>query len=143
MAAIVNEWRADRRYSSIAWSDRLGDDAPMVADPALRQVIGNAIDNALDVSPDWVGIHAMIEGEMLVLEISDRGPGFTPEMLDAFGRPYHSTKGKPGGGLGLFLLVNVIRKLGGAVTAANRPEGGAQVRISLPLAGLAGRGITA
>ena len=143
MAAIVNEWRADRRYSSIAWSDRLGDDAPMVADPALRQVIGNAIDNALDVSPDWVGIHAMIEGEMLVLEISDRGPGFTPEMLDAFGRPYHSTKGKPGGGLGLFLLVNVIRKLGGAVTAANRPEGGALVRISLPLAGLSGRGIMA
>ncbi|TPE65066.1 HAMP domain-containing histidine kinase [Sandaracinobacter neustonicus] len=143
MVAIVNEWRADRRYGSIAWTDRLGDDAPMLADPALRQVIGNAIDNALDVSPDWVGIHAMIEGEMLVLEISDRGPGFTPEMLSAFGRPYHSTKGKPGGGLGLFLLVNVIRKLGGAVTGANRAEGGALVRISLPLAGLAGREVPA
>ncbi|MCG2842635.1 ATP-binding protein [Sandaracinobacter sp. RS1-74] len=139
LAGIVNEWRADRRYDSIVWSDRLGEDVPMVADPALRQVIGNAIDNALEASPDRVEIAASLEADMLLLDISDRGPGFTPEMLEAFGRPYHSTKGRPGGGLGLFLLVNVIRKLGGSVAAQNRAEGGARVRIHLPLAGLAGR----
>ncbi|MBC7500340.1 MAG: sensor histidine kinase, partial [Herminiimonas sp.] len=45
-------------------------------------------------------------------------------------------KGRPGGGLGLFLSVNVARTLGGSVTAHNRTQGGAVVRITLPLAAL-------
>jgi two-component system sensor histidine kinase RegB len=72
-----------------------------------------------------------------VLEIADRGTGFAPEILATFGQPYRSTKGKPGGGLGLFLLVNVLRKLGGEASAENRLDGGARVRIVLPLAALA------
>jgi recombination protein RecA len=55
-----------------------------------------------------------------------------PEMLERLGTPYHSTKGR-GGGLGLFLVVNVVRKLGGSVSARNRPEGGAVVTLNLPL----------
>src|SRR3546814_15517590 len=66
---------------------------------------------------------------MLVIEIADRGPGFSPEMLENFGQPYRSTKGRPGGGLGLFLLVNVLRKLGGGASVANRDAGGALGRI--------------
>jgi two-component system sensor histidine kinase RegB len=34
-----------------------------VADPALRQIIGNVIDNALEVSPDFVEIRAEMEPE--------------------------------------------------------------------------------
>src|SRR3546814_2760391 len=74
---------------------------------------------------------------MLVIEIADRGPGFSPEMLENFGQPYRSTKGRPGGGLGLFLLVNVLRKLGGGASVANRAAGGALVRIFLPISALA------
>jgi two-component system sensor histidine kinase RegB len=58
-------------------------------------------------------------------------------MLAQFGKPYQSSKGRPGGGLGLFLAVNVARTLGGSVTAANRPEGGAQVKLTLPLSSIA------
>ncbi len=57
-------------------------------------------------------------------------------MLAQFGKPYQSSKGRPGGGLGLFLLVNVVRKLGGRVTAENAPQGGAVVSLYLPLAAL-------
>ncbi|WP_199556428.1 ATP-binding protein [Sandaracinobacteroides hominis] len=133
---IVAEWKTDRRYPAIMLTDRLDADVPILADPALRQVIGNAIDNALHVSPQWVGILAERENGMLMLEISDRGPGFTAEMLQAFGRPYHSTRDKPGGGLGLFLLVNVVRKLGGEASARNLPGGGAAVSIRLPLSSI-------
>jgi two-component system sensor histidine kinase RegB len=58
-------------------------------------------------------------------------------MLENFGKPYRSTKGRASGGLGLFLLVNVLRKLGGHAEVANRPEGGAVVRIFLPIKALA------
>lgn len=136
---IVGEWGASRLPDTIEYSDRFGDDVAIVSDPALRQVIGNILDNAGEVSPRWVGVAAARENGSLVLEIADRGPGFSQEMLQSFGQPYRSTKGKPGGGLGLFLLVNVLRKLGGDATAANREEGGALVRITLPLSAIAYR----
>lgn len=137
LSDIVDEWHAARSMGAIDFQDNFGADLAIVSDPALRQVIGNVIDNAIEVSPDWVGIRADREGEALALSIYDRGPGFPAEILDGFGKPYHSSKGRPGGGLGLFLLVNVIRKLGGEVRAENLPHGGAQVTIILPFAAIA------
>ncbi|MNV95011.1 Sensor protein TorS [compost metagenome] len=69
--------------------------------------------------------------------VSDQGPGFSPAVLKQIGTPYKSTKGRPGGGLGLFLSMNVARTLGGTVAARNLPEGGAEVTITLPLAAIA------
>jgi len=106
-------------------------------DSTLKQMIFNVLDNALEASPGWVALDAARDGDTLVLSISDAGPGFTPEMLAHFGQPYHSTKAQPGHGLGLFLVVNVSRTLGGTVSASNRPEGGALVRLTLPLAAVA------
>lgn len=137
LCAIVADYAASLMPGALTFDDRFGADMTIVSDPALRQVIGNVIDNAVEVSPDAVALTARREGEALVLTIADRGPGFAPAMRDHFGQPYRSTKGKPGGGLGLFLLVNVLRQLGGAATASNRDGGGAEVRIVLPLAALA------
>jgi two-component system sensor histidine kinase RegB len=57
-------------------------------------------------------------------------------MLANFAKPYFSTKGRPGSGLGLFLSVNVARTLGGTIEARNMAGGGAEVVIMLPLAAL-------
>jgi two-component system sensor histidine kinase RegB len=57
-------------------------------------------------------------------------------MLNQFGRPYQSTKGRPGSGLGLFLSLNVARSLGGNITPQNRETQGALVTITLPLTSL-------
>jgi len=134
---IMSEWRASRLPGIVDYDDRFGEDIAIVSDPALRQVIGNVIDNAAEMSPDWIGISTARERDALILSVTDRGPGFAPDMLASFGQPYRSTKGRPGGGLGLFLLVNVLRKMGGQASAENLPQGGARVRISLPLSALA------
>ncbi|UNK78767.1 ATP-binding protein [Sphingopyxis granuli] len=137
LAEIVEDSRAARMPGTVAFNDLFGADVAIVSDPALRQVIGNVVDNAAEVSPDWIGITASRDGDMAVIEIVDRGPGFSDEMLEHFGQPYRSTKGRPGGGLGLFLLVNVVRKLGGGASVTNRAARGARVRIFLPLSALA------
>ena len=137
LTEIVADYRASLLPGTLDFDDRFGADATIVSDPALRQVIGNVIDNAIEVSPGTVTLTALREDDALVIEIADRGTGFAPEILATFGQPYRSTKGKPGGGLGLFLLVNVLRKLGGEASAENRLDGGARVRIVLPLAALA------
>jgi len=134
---MVEDSRAGRLPGTVEFNDLFGPDVSIVSDPALRQVIGNVLDNAAEVSPDWTNVTASRDGDMAVIEIADRGPGFSEEMLESFGRPYSSTKGRPGGGLGLFLLVNVLRKLGGGASVANRDGGGALVRITLPLSALA------
>ena len=134
---IVADYRASLLPGTLDFDDRFGADVTIVSDPALRQVIGNVIDNAIEVSPGTVTLTALREDDALVIEIADRGTGFAPEILATFGQPYRSTKGKPGGGLGLFLLVNVLRKLGGEASAENRLDGGARVRIVLPLSALA------
>ncbi|MCR5869366.1 ATP-binding protein [Sphingomonas sp. J315] len=137
LTEIVADYRASLLPGTLDFHDHFGADVTIVSDPALRQVVGNVIDNAIEVSPGRVALTVSREGEALVLDIADRGPGFVPEILETFGQPYRSTKGKPGGGLGLFLLVNVLRKLGGEASAENRLDGGARVRIVLPLAALA------
>jgi two-component system sensor histidine kinase RegB len=135
VAEVIADWR-DRTAGEIRLHDEVDEDVAIVSDPALRQVIGNVIDNALEASPDGVVIHSQSIGDALVLDVLDKGPGFSPAMLEDFGRPYASTKGRSGGGLGLFLVVNVLRKLGGKVEVANRALGGAQVRLTVPLAAL-------
>ncbi len=133
---VVNSWRGSRQVASFQYNNRILEDRPVASDSALKQTIDNLLDNALEASPDWVGLDAMIEDGILHVMVTDRGPGFAPGMLGQIGKPYQSTKAKPGRGLGLFLAVNVVRKLGGSVVAANRAEGGAQVSLRLPLASI-------
>ncbi len=136
VAEIAREWRSMRASDALHDRNVFGADQPIIADTALRQVVFNVLDNAFEVSPGRVDLVASREEDALVLRISDAGPGFAPEMLARLGKPYQSSKGRLGGGLGLFLTVNVVRKLGGTVAAANRSEGGAMVTLSLPLAAL-------
>jgi two-component system sensor histidine kinase RegB len=123
--------------------DRLGEDVPIIADPALRQVIGNVVDNALEVSPEGITIATARDGDIWQIAVRDFGPGFAPDMIDQVGRPYRSTKGRDGGGLGLFLVVNVLRQLGGRIEVSNiddeegAEQGGALVILSIPLSALA------
>ncbi|WP_370661956.1 ATP-binding protein [Massilia alkalitolerans] len=133
---VVNSWRGSRQVASFQYNNRILEDRPVASDSALKQTIDNLLDNALEASPDWVGLDAMIEDDILHVMVTDRGPGFAPGMLGQIGKPYQSTKANSGRGLGLFLAVNVVRKLGGSVVAANRAEGGAQVSLRLPLASI-------
>ncbi len=119
------------------YDNRIGDDVPVVFDSALKQTIDNVLDNALEASPGWVRLEASCAGGVLSLVVTDAGTGFEPSMLAQLGKPYQSTKGRPGGGLGLFLVANVARKLGGAVSARNRAAGGAEVTLTLPLSAIA------
>ena len=138
--SLAREWRATRPVQTFAYDNRFGQDSPMVSDLTLQQMVFNVLDNARDASPRWVCLtaerHGTDGGDALRIIVLDDGPGFQPDMLTQFGKPYQSSKGRPGGGLGLFLAMNVARTLGGSVQARNREGGGAMVTITLPLAAI-------
>jgi two-component system, sensor histidine kinase RegB len=133
----VEDWRVTRPVTQLDYRRTDVPDAAIISDSALRQMLGNILDNALESAPQSpLTLIAECSDDTLRLRVLDEGPGFPPEMLLQFGKPYQSSKGRPGGGLGLFLSVNVARTLGGRVEARNRPFGGAEVTVHLPLAAL-------
>jgi nitrogen-specific signal transduction histidine kinase len=71
---------------------------------------------------------------MLQIEVRDTGTGFTPEIHERlFGQGF--TTRKEGSGLGLHYCVNVIREMGGDITAHSEGPGtGATFRITIPRA---------
>jgi two-component system sensor histidine kinase RegB len=132
--ALVEEWKSTRG-AELAYH-REGPDLPIISDTAIRQMVGNVLDNALEAAPGApLRLAATWDEDTLTLRVEDHGPGFPPEVLERLGTPYLSSKGTPGRGLGLFLSVNVARTLGGQIAAHNLAQG-AEVAITLPLAAL-------
>lgn len=104
----------------------------LAAEPALRQVLASLLDNAAEASPRTVTMNAWRADEDLMIAVIDQGPGFAPDILAEIGKPNRSSKGE-GRGLGLFLAASLARRIGGRLSAVNRPGGGAEVLLSLPL----------
>lgn len=134
---MADEWRTSRSVGHFHYRMKCADNPWIVSDAGLRQMVFNVLDNAVEVSPDWVAFDIDCLDGALVIDVADDGPGFSPEVLQRLGAPYNSTKGRPGGGLGLFLSANVARTLGGRLSARNRPQGGAIVTMTLPMSAIA------
>jgi nitrogen fixation/metabolism regulation signal transduction histidine kinase len=65
--------------------------------------------------------------------VADNGHGFDKEMLARVFDPYVTSKPR-GTGLGLAIVKKIAEEHGGSIEANNRPEGGAYVRVVLPVA---------
>jgi len=102
----------------------------------LRQIIHNLLRNAEDaqegVDAPCIGIRTQRVDNMAELVVSDHGPGFPPEILARVFEPYVTTKAR-GTGLGLAIVKKIVDEHHGLIRINNRPTGGAQVSILLPL----------
>ncbi|MFE8937360.1 sensor histidine kinase [Streptomyces sp. NPDC007872] len=100
-------------------------------------VVANLVGNALRHGGTPVTVRLYAEGDVLVTEVADRGPGIDPEVLPhVFDRFYKADRARTrseGSGLGLAIALENVRLHGGTVTAANRPGGGAVFTVRTPL----------
>ncbi len=131
--SLVEEWESSRPAQHFEYTNSIDEEFTVAFDSTVKQMVFNVLDNALEVSPNWLRFEVSKNQEQLFLTVADQGPGFRADILEQVGTPYNSSKGRPGGGLGLFLVMNVARTLGGTLTVNNRKEGGAEVVIALPL----------
>lgn len=136
LQGVVMEWHERGGIDNLRFTNRIDGDLSIVSDTALKQVIWNVIDNAWEASGAPVTLVARRVDSDLVLTVRDSGPGFAADILRDFGKPYRSTKQRQGGGLGLFLVINAMRKMGGRVEARNETYGGASVVLTLPLSAI-------
>lgn len=131
LAGVIERWQVLRPDARIA-TELPVDRRDFVPPDGLEQAIHNLLNNAADASPDAVEFTAHVQPEGLVVDVADRGPGFTPEQRAQAGRVQFSGKAGRGWGMGLALTHATLERLGGSVTLTERTGGGSRVRITLP-----------
>jgi PAS domain S-box-containing protein len=104
----------------------------------LRQAFHNLLRNAVEAirskgGSGRVTVTGSLDGETVVVEVADSGPGFPEELLTSLFTPFVTTKER-GTGLGMALAQKVVVSHDGSIEAGNDPGGGARVRVVLPLA---------
>jgi signal transduction histidine kinase len=101
----------------------------------LRYVFINLLLNARDAMPrgGTIRVRGSVAGGKAVVTVEDEGTGIPPEHLHSIFRPFFTTKGNQGTGLGLSMAYGVMARAEGSITAANRPEGGAVFTLTFPL----------
>jgi two-component system, OmpR family, sensor histidine kinase KdpD len=105
----------------------------------LEQVFVNLLENAARYTPEGteVTIRAAVDSKHVRIAVTDNGPGIPPgseeRIFDKFYRASPTSDGGRGSGLGLAICRAIIKSHNGTITAANRPGGGVEFVIQLPL----------
>jgi two-component system sensor histidine kinase MprB len=104
----------------------------------LARVVLNLLDNAAKWSPLDGTVHLRLStiDEFAQLTVADEGPGISEEdRPKVFERFYRATAARsmPGSGLGLAIVAQIVETHQGSVVAGEAPDGGAELRVRLPL----------
>ena len=122
---------------------------PSVSNPQVRadsielsQVLVNLVANARDALPDGGNIRVGIDtrttaqGGWAVITVGDTGAGIPADIAPhIFDRNYTTKRSSGGSGLGLAISKEIIDRFDGDIRVGSTPEGGAELRVFLPLAG--------
>jgi two-component system sensor histidine kinase RegB len=112
---------------------------PIVVEATIEHAIRNVLDNAAHATVANGGrridVAVGVEGTRLTLAVTDQGAGLDPAVRDDIGLKAVSTK-EHGLGIGLLLSRAALQRFGGRLDLKDRPAGGVEANIELPLEGL-------
>jgi two-component system, sensor histidine kinase RegB len=148
LKGLATTWQAGQDLRLDLLID-LEHDPIVIFDRTLEQAVFNLLDNAREASAavghTYVGLNFWLKDADLWISVRDVGEGMAPELAARLGQPYISTKdlGSNGNsrGMGLFLVINAVRKLGGELKVEDNIDdrgckNGALMRVRLPIAAI-------
>jgi signal transduction histidine kinase len=103
---------------------------------SLKRAISNLVDNAVAYG-QRARVTLVVEGEALHITIDDDGPGIAASDMERIFEPFvrlETSRSRDTGGVGLGMAIarSIVRRHGGDITLANRPDGGLRVIVRLP-----------
>lgn len=108
--------------------------------PKIERVVASLVANAVRHSPPEGTVRVTLHrhDDTAVLAVEDDGVGIDPDWLDAIfdafiQGPEQRDAPQPGTGIGLTLARELVALHGGHIAAANRPEGGTRLEVTLPV----------
>ncbi len=110
------------------------------ADPdRLEQALVNLLDNAIKYTPAGGTVTALLisEGGYVRVDISDTGPGISPDDLPHLFEPLYraeNARGLPGTGLGLTIVRTILEQHGTSISVSSTPGQGTTFTFRLPVA---------
>jgi len=127
------------KYANVVLETQLDENLPAihVSESEMQQVFLNLINNATDAMEKTGGtirVTTGIEGDDIIISISDNGPGIPKANLDRIFNPFYTTKsvGK-GTGLGLSICHGIIKKIGGEIKVESEVDVGTTFIVRIPL----------
>ncbi len=108
----------------------------------VRRALHNLVANALKATPSkgFIRMAAKGEGNTVVFNIEDTGPGFSEDVMKRFGARWVRGEGSEGHGLGLAIVKGILAMHGGIVRLAKGRGGGAEVLLIFPMSPSEGEG---
>jgi signal transduction histidine kinase len=101
---------------------------------ALLNIVGNAIDAVEDRPEPKVTVGTrMGDGGWVRIVVVDNGPGIPPQQVGEIFKPFVSTKGSRGTGLGLPVSRKILREHGGDILVQSQPGIGSKFALKLPI----------
>lgn len=105
----------------------------------LEQVVVNLLSNAIDAlravtPPRQLTVDTWVQDGTVSVAVGDNGKGVAPEIAQRLFRPFATTKGRRGTGLGLYISRQIAREAGGDLALTAPPGFGARFVLSLPVA---------
>ncbi len=114
----------------VTFVDESGGALARIDADALRKVVANLVENALEATGGAGPVHVRCafdaDAREVVVTVRDHGPGLSSEAAERLFEPYFSTK-TTGTGLGLAICRTLVEDMGGFIEVANAPEGGGVV----------------
>ncbi|MBO6894773.1 MAG: HAMP domain-containing protein [Roseibium sp.] len=138
LGAMLESLAGDQQDMGNACSVKISGPITLSCRPvALKRALRNLVENGIRYG-EAVAINATREAEMIVVRISDKGPGIPEDRLkdvfEPFVRLEESRSEETGGiGLGLAISRSIIHAHGGTITLQNLEEGGLEAEVRLPI----------
>ena len=103
---------------------------------SLKRMIGNLINNAKRYGAEPINLSALVENDHIKISVSDHGEGIPEDQISDLMQPFvrgNAARTVQGSGLGLAIVKRIVDLHQGELYIHNRPEGGLEAIISLPL----------
>ncbi|HEY5168123.1 MAG TPA: ATP-binding protein [Thermoleophilia bacterium] len=137
--SVLDEFQAQAQSKQVALSfDGEDGQTAWCDEQRLVQILRALIDNAIKYSPPGssVRLSSSLEEKEAVLVVADDGPGISrselPHVFERFHRGREERGTTTGAGLGLSIARELTEMMGGGITAATPPDGGACFTVRLP-----------